>query len=87
MKKLTLDIFSIKLQKGGAKLLRKFTRQVERNAVESRLAQEFVKIVREPLKDETEMASEHEMSLQLHDMKFLGRTNVIKRMLIEYYFV
>ena len=58
-----MDIFSIKLQKGGAKLLSKFTRQVERNAVESRLAQELVKVVREPLKDEAEMASEHEMAL------------------------
>ena len=54
-------------------MLSKFTRQVKRNTMESGLAQQFVKVVREPLEDETEMASEHEMSLQLHNVKFLER--------------
>jgi hypothetical protein len=39
--------------------------------VETRLAQELVQVVRESFKNQAEMAAEHEMPLQFHDMEFL----------------
>ena len=50
----------------GAELLRKLTREVERHAAEVGVAQEVVEVVGEQLKDEAEMAAEHEVALEFH---------------------
>jgi len=50
----------------SAQLLRELARQVQRNAAEVGVAQQVVQVVREQLKDETQVRPEHELPLQLH---------------------
>jgi len=49
-----------------AQLLRKLARQVQGHAAEVGVAQQVVEVVREQLKDETQVGTEHEVTLQPH---------------------
>ena len=53
-------------EKCCAQLLGKLPSEVERNTAEVGVAEEFVEIVGEELKDEAEVVSEHEVALQSH---------------------
>jgi len=55
-----------KEQQRGAQLLRKLARQVQRDATEVGVAQQVVQVVGEQLKDEAQVRTEHELTLQLH---------------------
>ena len=47
-----------------AQLLRKLARQVERDAAEVGVAQQVVQVVGEQLEDQTEVVTEHEVTLE-----------------------
>jgi len=53
-------------QQRRAQLLRKLARQIQRDAAEVGVAQQVVQVVRQQLKHETQVRSEHELPLQLH---------------------
>lgn len=54
-----------KEQKSRAQLLRKFAREVQRDATEIGVPQQIVQIIRQQLKNEAQMIAPHKVTLEL----------------------
>lgn len=52
-------------QEGRAQLLRKFAREVQRDATEICVPKQIVQVIREQLEDEAQMIAPHKMALEL----------------------
>ena len=61
-------------------LLATLANQVERNALERRVPQQVVQVVREHLEDQALVAAEHEVLLEAYDARGVGRVLLVEEL-------
>ena len=64
-------------EEGGGNLLRKLSREVERDAAKVGVAQQVVEVVGEEFEDEAEMVAPHEMVPEFHHVVFVLKVGTV----------